>query len=282
MAGHPVPARQRNLARSFAGGIVIWNPVSTPGETSSALAAGAAPQAGAFVATHWSVVITAARQDTTRAEAALEELCRAYWQPLFYYVRRRGYGEEAARDLTQSFFARLLERQWLASAEKEKGRFRTFLLTAMERFLANEWHRERALKRGGGRPDVPIQCDTTGLRYGVDPPDLRTPEQDFEYRWAVVLLEQVLQRLQSEYENRRQGTLFAALKSCLVGERRGQPYAALAVELGMGETAVKVAVHRLRKRYRELLRAEIAGTVPNEQEVDEEMHYLFGVLARGR
>jgi len=256
--------------------------VTTRDRESSSRVTGDAPQAGAFVPTRWSVVIAAARQDTTRAQAALEELCQAYWQPLYCYVRRRGYGEEDARDLTQSFFTKLLQRQWVASAEKEKGRFRTFLLTAMERFLANEWDKVRALKRGGGRPDVPIQCDTTGVRYGVDPPDLRTPEQDFEYRWAVVLLEQVVQRLESEYELRRQGALFAALKSCLVGERSRQPYADLAAELGMGETAVKVAVHRLRKRYRELLRAEIAETVESEQEVDAEMHYLFGVLAKGR
>lgn len=220
----------------------------------------------------------AARQDTTRAQGALEKLCQTYWHPLYAYVRRRGYGVEDAQDLTQAFFAKLLERQWLADAAQEKGKFRTFLLTAMERFLANEWDKVRTQKRGGGRTNVPIQLDTAETRYGIDPQDTRTPEQAFEYRWAVTLLDEVLKRLQAEYQRRGQQALFTALKSCLVGEGNTQPYADLAAQLGMGIAAVKVAVHRLRQRYRELLRAEVAETLASPEEVDAEMRYLFGVL----
>jgi RNA polymerase sigma-70 factor (ECF subfamily) len=227
------------------------------------------------------LVVTAARPDTTRAQDALERLCQTYWHPLYYYVRRRGYGVDDAQELTQAFFAKLLERHWLADAQQEKGKFRTFLLTAMERFLANEWDKVRALKRGGGRAHVPIQLDTAETRYGVDPQDTRTPEQAFEYRWATTLLGEVVKRLETEYEKRGQKAVFTGLKACLVRDRQSQPYAELAAQLGMGEAAVKVAVHRLRQRYRELLRAEVAETLASPVEVEAEMRHLFGVLARG-
>jgi len=236
--------------------------------------------AGCFVTTHWSVVVAAGRSDTTRAHAALEKLCRAYWFPLYAYARRRGHSVEDAQDLTQEFFARVLEHQWLARADQAKGRFRTFLLTAMERFLANEWDKVRALKRGGGQKNVPIQLDAAETRYGVEPADTRTPEQAFEYRWALTLLDEVVAQLEAEFRVRDQADLFGALKSCLVGDRASQPYAELATKLGMEEGAVKVAVHRLRHRYRELLRAEIANTVDSPGEVDAEMRHLFNVLAR--
>ena len=239
----------------------------------------AAP-AGCFVTTQWSVVVAAGRNDTTRAQAALEKLCRAYWFPLYAYVRRRGHSMEDAQDLTQEFFARVLEHQWLAKADEAKGRFRTFLLTAMERFLANEWDKLRALKRGGGQKNVPIQLDAAETRYGVEPADTRTPEQAFEYRWALTLLDQVVGQLEAELRERGQLKLFENLKPCLVGDRAAQPYAELAVKLGMEEGAIKVAVHRLRLRYRELLRAEIANTVESPGEVDAEMRHLFNVLAR--
>jgi len=236
--------------------------------------------AGCFVTTHWSVVLTAGRSDTTRAHAALEKLCRAYWFPLYAYVRRRGHSVEDAQDLTQEFFARVLERNWLARADQAKGRFRTFLLTAMERFLANEWDKVRALKRGGGVRNIPIQLDTAETRYGVEPEDTGTPEQAFEYRWAVSLLGEVVGQLEAEFRARDQADLFAALKPCLVGDRESQPYAELAAKLGMEEGTVKVTVHRLRQRYRDLLRAEIANTVASPGEVDAEMRHLFNVLAR--
>jgi RNA polymerase sigma-70 factor (ECF subfamily) len=238
-----------------------------------------AGRAAAFVTTRWSVVLAAGRSDTTRAQAALEKLCRAYWYPLYAYARRRGYTVEDAQDLTQEFFARVLEHHWLARADQAKGRFRTFLLTAMERFLANEWAKVRALKRGGGRRNIPIQLDTAETRYGVEPADTRTPEQSFEQQWALSLLEEVVNQLEAEFRARNQADLFAVLKPCLVGQRESQPYAELAANLGMEEGAVKVAVHRLRQRYRELLRAEISNTVASPGEVDAEMRHLFNVLA---
>jgi DNA-directed RNA polymerase specialized sigma24 family protein len=240
---------------------------------------GVALRAGPFVTTHWSLVLTAGSQETARAQSALEVLCRAYWGPLYSYVRRRGYSIEDAQDMTQAFFGRLLERRWLACAEREKGRFRTFLLTAMERFLANEWDKARALKRGGGHVMAPIQLDAAETRYGVDPQDTRTPEQAFEQRWAVTLLDEVLNRLEAEFHARGQAGMFATLKPCLVGDRAAQPYANLAERLKMREGAVKVAVHRLRHRYRELLRSEIAETVACGEDVDSEMRHLFEVLA---
>jgi RNA polymerase sigma factor (sigma-70 family) len=236
--------------------------------------------AGCFLTTHWSVVLTAGRSDTSRSQVALEKLCRAYWYPLYAYVRRRGYSVEDAQDLTQEFFSRVLEHQWLARADQAKGRFRTFLLTAMERFLANEWDKVRALKRGGGQPNIPIQFETAETRYGVDPADTRTPEQAFEYRWAVALLAEVVSQLEEEFRARKQIETFTALKPCLLGDRCSQPYADLAAKLGMDEGTVKVAVHRFRQRYRELLRAEIANTVSLPDEVDAEMHHLFNVLVR--
>ncbi len=235
---------------------------------------------GCFVTTHWSVVLTAGRSDTTRSQAALERLCLAYWFPLYAYARRRGYSVEDAQDLTQEFFARVLERHWLARADQAKGRFRTFLLTAMERFLANEWDKARALKRGGGLHKIPIQLDSAETRYGIEPADTRTPEQAFEYRWALTLLDEVVGQLEAEFRARDQADLFATLKPCLVGDRASQPYGNLAAKLGMEEGAVKVAVHRLRQRYRELLRAEIANTVDSPSEVEAEMQHLFNVLSR--
>lgn len=246
--------------------------------TDSGGALGSPSHGGPFVTTRWSQVIAAGQQDTAQVQPALENLCRTYWGPLYAYVRRRGYSIEDAQDLTQAFFERLLERRWLGAADREKGRFRTFLLTAMERFLSHEQDKARALKRGGGQSLVPIQLDEVETRYGIDPQDTRTPEQAFEHRWALALLDQVLDRLEGEFRARGQAELFAGLKPCLIGGRAEQPYAELATKLGMGEAAVKVAVHRLRQRYRELLRAEIAETVASAAEVDSEMRHLFEVL----
>ena len=232
-----------------------------------------------FVTTHWSVVLTARRSDTTRAQAALARLCQTYWYPLYAYVRRRGYGPPDAQDLTQEFFARLLGQNWLAQADRERGRFRTFLLAALSHFLANEWDKARAQKRGGSIQLVPLQLDNAETRYGQEPADPMTPEQCFERRWALALLDEVLNRLRQEQIAAGTGEMFDALKPCLVGDRQAQPYAALAVELGMTEGAVKVAVHRLRQRYRQLLKEEIANTVATPEEVNAEMHHLFNVLA---
>ena len=232
--------------------------------------------------THWSVVVAAGHQGNAQAGAALAALCRSCWFPLYVYVRRRGYRPQDAEDLTQAFFARLLERHWLARADQAKGRFRTFLLTALERFLANEWDKDCARKRGGGVPPVPVQLDEAETRYGVEPQDDRTPEQAFEYHWALALLDGVVKRLGREFREQGQEAQFDVLKPCLTGESEGQPYATLAAQLGQSEGAVKVAVHRLRQRYREVLRAEIAETVASAQEVDAEMRHLLNVLTRPR
>jgi RNA polymerase sigma factor (sigma-70 family) len=232
-----------------------------------------------FATTHWSVILAATRSDTTRAQAALARLCQTYWYPLYAYVRRRGYEAHDAQDLTQEFFARLLEHKWLAQADRERGRFRTFLLAAMGHFLANEWDKARTQKRGGNIEMVPLQLDSAETRYGRDPADPMTPEQCFDRRWALALLEEVLNGLRKEHVAAGTEELFDTLKPCLVGDRQAQPYAALGTKLGMTEGAVKVAVHRLRQRYRQLLRQEIAHTVASPGEVNEEMHYLFAVLA---
>jgi RNA polymerase sigma-70 factor (ECF subfamily) len=238
-----------------------------------------APRAAVFATTRWTQVLAAGAGENTQARLALEHLCQTYWYPLYAYVRRRGHSPHDAQDLTQAFFARLLERKWVGDADRERGRFRTFLLTAMSRFLANEWDRVRAQKRGGLAPHVPVQLDTAETRYGHEPADNRTPEQYFDRRWALTLLDTVLQRLRAEYDREGKAELFTALSGTLVGGREAQPYAALAAQLAMNEGAVKVAVHRLRKRYRQLLRAEIAQTTANPVDVDDELRHLFAVLA---
>jgi len=251
--------------------------------TASPTASKSSPPSGTprsvFVTTHWSVVLTAGRSDSPHARVALEKLCQAYWYPLYAYVRRRGQPPEDAKDLTQEFFARLLERNWVERADQQKGRFRSFLLSAMNHFLADEWDKVRAQKRGGGMTPVPLQFDTAETRYGHEPVDNVTPEHSYERRWALTLLDGVLNRLRVEYEQEGKSHLFAGLHPCLVGERTAQPYAELAAKLGVSEGAVKSAVHRLRQRYRQLLRDEIAQTVAEPGEVDEELRHLFAVLA---
>lgn len=242
-------------------------------------ASGQAGQRFVFATTHWSVVLAAGRSDIPQAQDALEKLCQIYWYPLYAYVRRRGYSPADAEDLTQQFFAWLLERDWLGRADQQRGRFRSFLLTSISNFLANEWDKARTQKRGGGRV-VSLQRDEAETRCTREPVDNLTPEQSFEWRWALTLLEQVMNRLNAEFARDGKTELFEALKPCLLGERAAQPYAALASKLAMTEGSVKVAVHRLRQKYRQLLRNEIANTVAKPEEVEEELRYLFAVLAR--
>jgi RNA polymerase sigma-70 factor (ECF subfamily) len=256
------------------------NTTGGPGTGGASTPGGEPPRSPVFATTHWSVVARAGRADTPRAREALGKLCETYWFPLYAYVRRRGYAPPDAEDLTQGFFVRLLERHWVADADPQKGRFRTFLLSALNHFLADEWDKARARKRGGGAPLLPLEFDSAEARYAHEPADNVTPEEHFERRWATTLLEAVLLRLRQEYERGGKAELFAALHPCLVGERAAQPYAALAAGLGCSESAVKSAVHRLRLRYRQLLREEIAQTVAGPEEVEGEMRYLFGVLAR--
>jgi RNA polymerase sigma-70 factor (ECF subfamily) len=231
-----------------------------------------------FATTHWSVVL-AAGSDAPQAQESLEKLCQTYWYPLYVYVRRRGYAEADAKDLTQEFFARLLKGDWLGRADQQRGRFRSFLLTSMSRFLMNEWDKARAQKRGGGQV-VSLPFGSADERYRWEPADNVTPEQSFERRWALALLDQVMNRLCADYAEQNKAELFETLKPCLLGERSAQPYTMLASKLGMTEGSVKVAVHRLRQRYRQLLREEIAHTVEKPEEVEEEMRHLFAVLAR--
>lgn len=234
-----------------------------------------------FVTTHWTVVLSAGDPDSPHAAAALEMLCRAYWYPLYAYARRRGHSPSDAQDLTQEFFVRLLAHNWIARADRDKGRFRSFLLMAMGRFLANEWDKARTLKRGGQVQLLPLPLDTAEARYRQEPADTSSPEQAFEKQWALTLLEGVLQHLRADYNNDGKAALFDTLKPCLIGSRETQPYAALAAELGMSEGAVKVAVCRLRERYRARLREEIAHTVASPDGVEAEVRHLFRVLARG-
>lgn len=237
---------------------------------------GASP---AFVTTHWSVVLTAGRSDTTRARDALARLCQAYWHPLYAYVRRLGNSPPDAQDLTQEFFARLLAKNYLAAADESRGRFRSFLLTALKHFLANEWDKARAQKRGGGQVPIPIDFNTAETSCGFEPADTTTAEKIYERRWALTLLEQVLRRLREEYVHAGREKLFEQLKPTLTEASRTVRYAEIATRLGMSEGAVKVAVHRLRQRYREVLRAEIADTVASPAEVEDELRNLFAALA---
>jgi len=233
----------------------------------------------AFITTHWSVVLAAGRNDTTRARAALARLCQTYWYPLYAYARRRGNPPHDAQDLTQEFFARLLERHSLAAANPSCGRFRSFLLTAMNHFLVNEWNKARAEKRGGGIPALSLDLAAAEERFDLEPADQATPDKIFDRQWALTLLNEVLNRLEADYQREGKIELFAALKQTLTGPRESQPYAQLAAKLGLTEGAVKVAVHRLRKRYRELIRAEIAHTLDQTQDIEEEMRHLFSALA---
>jgi RNA polymerase sigma factor (sigma-70 family) len=232
-----------------------------------------------FLTTHWSVVLSAGGSDTPRARDALEHLCRLYWYPLYSYVRRRGHSPADAQDLTQEFFARLLARNWVGSADPQKGRFRSFLLTAMNHFLADEWDRLKAQKRGGGQRVLPLEVETAETRFQMEPPDPQTPEKIYERRWAQTLLETVFEQLRRAYEAEGKAALFAELKASLTQARAAVPYPDLAARLKVSEGALRVAVHRLRQRYRELLRAEIANTVVEPGEVEEELRHLFRVLA---
>jgi RNA polymerase sigma factor (sigma-70 family) len=260
--------------------VKLW-PLSNSEPSEPAAGNGASPQSPVFVTTHWSRVLAVSGEDTTQAREALEQLCRTYWYPLYAYVRRRGSSPQDAQDLTQTFFARLLERRWISRAEPERGRFRTFLLTALSRFLADEWDKARAQKRGGGVTFVPVQLESAETRYGCEPADRSTPEQCYERSWALTLLETVLHRLRDEYKQEGNGELFAALNSTLIGGSESQPYADLARRLETNEGAVKVAVHRMRKRYRLLLRAEIAQTLDADEDLEEELRHLQIVLGGG-
>lgn len=231
-----------------------------------------------FVLTRWSVVVTAGRCESTHARDALEQLCRAYWQPIYAFVRRQGHSPADAQDLTQEFFARLLEKNYLQNVDPAKGRFRSFLLASVKHFLANEWDKARAQKRGGERVLLSINSASAETAYAIEPVEQLTPDKIFERRWALTLLAEVMAQLRAEYRSEGKTELFEQLKSTLTGERRSVAYAEIAVRLHSSEGAVKVAVYRLRRRYRELLRSEIAQTVASPEEVEEEIRALFAAL----
>lgn len=239
---------------------------------------GPARGSAGFEATRWSVVLAAGRDDGAQA-AALDHLCRTYWYPLYAFVRRQGRSADDAQDLTQAFFARLIAKRDLAAADPARGRFRSFLLAAMKHFLANEWDKARALKRGGGAHVTSLDAGDAETRYLREPADPATPERIFERRWALTLLDEVLHRLRAEHEARGQRVLFEELKDTLAGGGGADGHAATAGRLCMSEGAVKVAAHRLRRRYRDLLRAEIAATVNDPRDVDDELRHLFAVLS---
>lgn len=233
---------------------------------------------GIFVTTHWSLVLSAQDKVSPRTAEALESLCRTYWYPLYAYARRTGHNPADAEDLTQGFFARLLERDYLKSAAREKGRFRTFLLTAFKRFLANQWDREHTLKRGGFVPTISIEQEVAESRFAGEPVDRLQPDTLFDRQWATALIECVMARLQEEYLTSGRAKLFEYLRGCLARDESALPYADIAARLSLTEAAVKMAVQRLRARYREILRAEIAHTVSSPEEVEEEIRHLFSTF----
>jgi RNA polymerase sigma-70 factor (ECF subfamily) len=233
-----------------------------------------------FTTTHWSVVLAAGQTNTPLAAAALAELCRSYWYPLYAFVRRKGHSPHDAEDLTQAFFARLLEENYIADADRERGRFRTYLLAALTHFLADEWDKARRLKRGGGREMISFDAASAEERYRLEPVDQLDAAKLYERRWVTTLFDKVLARLEEEFRDSGKGELFDGLKSCLLAEDSGTSYAHLGARLGLKEDAVKQAVHRMRRRYRELFREEIAQTVAGPGEVEDELKHLFAVLSR--
>jgi len=213
----------------------------------------------------------------TAARRAMGELVQTYWFPLYAYLRRRGSAPAQAEDLVQGFFARLLEKDALAMVDRERGKFRSFLLASLQNFLANEWDKSRAAKRGGGAEIVALDALEAEARYAAEPVDSMTPERVFERRWALAVLDQVLARLREDYAQRDQAEIFAALEHVLTAGD-GESYGEIGRRLGMTESAVKVAAHRLRRRYRELLREEIAQTVSQPDLVEEEIKQLLASL----
>ncbi len=233
-----------------------------------------------FATTHWSLVLTAVGSGTPGADEALAELCRSYWYPLFAYLRSRGHGAQDAEDLTQAFFTRLLEKQALQQADPARGRFRSFLLASIKNFAANQHDREVAQKRGGTTLRLSLDLALAERRFEREPSTNETPERIFDRQWAVTLLERVFMALKAEYGGEPRRAQFERLKVYLLGDGPQLPYATTGEDLGMSEGAVKVAVHRLRRRFRDLVRAEIANTVASPEEIDDELRHLWAAVGR--
>jgi RNA polymerase sigma factor (sigma-70 family) len=231
-----------------------------------------------FATTHWSIVMAAGGADREDARDALSRLCETYWYPLYAYVRRRGLSATDAQDLTQAFFAQLLEKQSLRAADRERGRFRAFLLASMDHFLANAHDRACAQKRGGGKTPLSLDLAAGESRVNLEPAHDLTPERLFERQWALTMLDVVVRRLEAEYRAAGKAKVFELLGGALSGGRERLPYDQIAAELEMAADNARQAAHRLRKRYRALLREEVARTVAAPQEVDEELARLFEAL----
>jgi RNA polymerase sigma-70 factor (ECF subfamily) len=236
-------------------------------------------KAAAFSTTSWSVVLTAGQNDLAGTAAALEQLCRKYWYPIYAFVRRRGSDSHEAEDLTQGFFAHLLEMDTLAKVDRQKGKFRTFLLSALTKYLSNEWDKRQTLKRGGRRQIISLDEAAAEEFYKLEPVEPSSPESLFDRRWAVTLVNGVLAQLQEEYRAAGKAGLLAQLEPGLTQEAAPGRYADWAATLGLSEGAVRVALHRLRRRYGELLRGEISQTVASPAEVDEEIRHLFAAIS---
>lgn len=232
-----------------------------------------------FATTHWTVVLAAGRQRSPQADRALEELYRVYWFPLYAYTRRRGHTREDAEDLTQAFFTRLLEKNYLAQLGSEKGKFRAFLLASLKHFLANERDKAHAQKRGGGNAILSLDWENADTKFQVTDAQEPSPDKAFDREWALALLAKVIERLQAECAAEGKAKLFEQLKRFLMAGQAETAQRETALALGMEEGAVRVAVHRLRKRYRQLLRDEIANTLADSTMVDEEMRALFGAFS---
>jgi len=231
-----------------------------------------------FASTHWSMVLLAGHKSSPDAAAALATLCATYWFPLYAYVRR-GHNVNEAQDLTQDFFAQLLEKDYVAEADPERGRFRAFLLTSFKHFLSKERGKARAQKRGGGRLPLSLDLDSGESRYVSGPADRLTPEQLYDRQWAVTLLEGVMGRLELEMRESGRGDHFDKLKEFIVSSSQGATYAKTAESLGTTEAAAKMATHRMRKRYRELLRQEVAETIEHVADVEDEIRSLFAIFS---
>ena len=231
----------------------------------------------AFPPTRWSVVLTA-RQASPESARALEALCQAYWYPLYAFVRRSGQSAHDAQDLTQEFFCRLLEKRWLDDADRNKGRLRTFLIVALKHFMSNEWRRASAGRRGGGQTPVPYDTAIAESRFGADGQS-QSPDQTFDQQWALTLLDLTVNRLRAEFATAGRPDDFEILKGCLLADRGALDYAALAKSLNLNEGAARVAAHRLRKRFRAIYREEIAQTLAEGSDLEEEVRHLAGALA---
>jgi len=240
--------------------------ISTPGQST-------------FATTHWSVILAAGNQSSPDYTRALSTLCETYWLPIYAYLRRRGYNRQQAEDYTQSFFAGLLERQSIGKADREKGKFRSFLLTSLKNFLADEYDRTEAQKRGGKIKVLSLDIDDGETRYSREPVDNLSPEKIFERYWAQTVLKQAMARLKAEYVNANKQRLFEHLKAYLTMEQDSMSYLSVASKLNMTEGAVKVAVYRLRQRYGELVRDQIAQTVTTTEQIEDEIRELYSALA---